>query len=382
MRQTVYLNVGRPADRLRRITVGDVDEGQSVEGFSRALHALGDVNRPVPTAGNGRHDDTYDEPHIRIVSDEEAAIARRTQRRRTPPRSRKRRTSPRTPPRADLPTISLPSLAPSPGNGDQRVRLPEQARMVEAGRLLRAARTERGLTIDDIHRCIRIPARSLEALEGGTADGLPAPVYARGFLRCYGRLLEVDLSAVLDDGVEAVEGTGRRSVETRPPRYRRRRAAVAVAIGVVLVGGLLAAGAVGDSDGDPVAATATGPRSTATTRAKPAKPKPAAPKARPPAAATPISPVAADGGNLRYAVGGGDVRLIVTATGACWVRVDAGGRVLFEGTLQPGQQQALVAAAPLTVRLGNPTAVAVRAGDRPLTVAGPPGVPVNLLLTL
>ncbi len=61
----------------------------------------------------------------------------------------------------------------------------QEARTSPLGETLRRARQSRGITIEDAERAIRIPRRYLEALEQEEFSILPAPVYARGFLRSY-----------------------------------------------------------------------------------------------------------------------------------------------------------------------------------------------------
>ncbi|MEX0781918.1 MAG: helix-turn-helix domain-containing protein [Dehalococcoidia bacterium] len=64
--------------------------------------------------------------------------------------------------------------------------------MGELGSLLTRAREARGLTIEDAERDTRISRRYLQALEGEHFEVIPAPVYARGFLRSYSQYLGLD----------------------------------------------------------------------------------------------------------------------------------------------------------------------------------------------
>lgn len=59
----------------------------------------------------------------------------------------------------------------------------------ELGKALAEARTARGLTLHDVERDTRISGRYLQALEQGQLDVLPAPVYARAFMRTYAQYL-------------------------------------------------------------------------------------------------------------------------------------------------------------------------------------------------
>ena len=61
--------------------------------------------------------------------------------------------------------------------------------MDEIGHILREARENKGLTLEDVQAKIRINTRYLAALENGQYSALPTPVHARGFLRNYARFL-------------------------------------------------------------------------------------------------------------------------------------------------------------------------------------------------
>ena len=60
------------------------------------------------------------------------------------------------------------------------------------GEHLVAAREARGLAFGDVVRVLRLPAATLHALESDCYEKLPAPVFVRGYLRAYTRLLEMD----------------------------------------------------------------------------------------------------------------------------------------------------------------------------------------------
>ncbi len=71
----------------------------------------------------------------------------------------------------------------------------------ELGAELRRLREQKGLSIKDVADRLKLPARQIEALENGLYDGLPEPVFIRGFLRSYGRVLDMDearLNSYLD----------------------------------------------------------------------------------------------------------------------------------------------------------------------------------------
>jgi len=69
--------------------------------------------------------------------------------------------------------------------------------MSELGSVLIRAREARGLTLEDAERDTRISRRYLQALESEQFEVIPAPVYARGFLRSYSSYLGLDPQDVL-----------------------------------------------------------------------------------------------------------------------------------------------------------------------------------------
>jgi cytoskeleton protein RodZ len=59
----------------------------------------------------------------------------------------------------------------------------------ELGKALTQARTARGLTLTDVERDTRISSKYIQAIEEGQFETLPAPVYARAFVRTYAQYL-------------------------------------------------------------------------------------------------------------------------------------------------------------------------------------------------
>nr|VFJ92086.1 MAG: cytoskeleton protein RodZ [Candidatus Kentron sp. LFY] len=66
------------------------------------------------------------------------------------------------------------------------------------GEQLREARYARNLTIDDIASCLRLSPDTIRSLEEDNYDKLPGPVFIRGYLSAYARLLRIAPSRILD----------------------------------------------------------------------------------------------------------------------------------------------------------------------------------------
>jgi cytoskeletal protein RodZ len=98
------------------------------------------------------------------------------------------------------------------------------------GSYLRAERELRQVPLGEIAAATKIPLRTLESLELGRWDGLPAQVFVRGFVRAYAKHLGLPSEEVCRryDNTLAVARAG--TVEADPP-------AVAVGDGAAEVGG-------------------------------------------------------------------------------------------------------------------------------------------------
>ena len=65
------------------------------------------------------------------------------------------------------------------------------------GAVLAAARAERGLTVEYVAGKLKLASFQIKAIEAGDFSVLPGAVYARGFMRNYARLLNLDAETLL-----------------------------------------------------------------------------------------------------------------------------------------------------------------------------------------
>lgn len=68
--------------------------------------------------------------------------------------------------------------------------------LIEIGAVLRAARERKGLSIEAVEEKIKIAPSVIVALEEGNRSRFPHPVYARGFVRSYSTLLDLDAAEI------------------------------------------------------------------------------------------------------------------------------------------------------------------------------------------
>ena len=65
------------------------------------------------------------------------------------------------------------------------------------GALLRQAREDKGLTVEDISSMLKLSVRQVDALESDSYDRLQGATFVRGFIRNYARILKLDAASVL-----------------------------------------------------------------------------------------------------------------------------------------------------------------------------------------
>lgn len=122
---------------------------------------------------------------------------------------------------------------------------PGRPRSRAIGARLKEARATKRLSLEEVERDTRISRRYLDALERGDYELLPAPVYARGFMRSYADYLGLDPAEAvmsmpaqlpLPDGLDPMPGL-RRMPSTSIPAFDLRLAGIVT--GIVLVIALL-----------------------------------------------------------------------------------------------------------------------------------------------
>ena len=89
------------------------------------------------------------------------------------------------------------------------------------GTRLRQAREAAGLTLDDVGQRLRMPVQVVKSLEEEQWQKLGAPVFVRGQLRSYARLLKVDISQLLEQAQVGAVVPPTLVSHTHTPRARR-----------------------------------------------------------------------------------------------------------------------------------------------------------------
>jgi cytoskeleton protein RodZ len=232
-----------------------------------------------------------------------------------------------------------------------------EADVPTVGERLKAAREEKGLTLEDVAAQTRIPQRHLESIETADWDKLPAPTYTVGFAKSYASAVGLDRTEVGDQLREEMGGQRFASSQAEvfepadPARTMPKWLVIGAGIAVILL--VVVMSWLNRRALQPDQPAASAPAQVASAPAQ---------VPSPPHAAAPANPQAAQG------------PVVLTATAPAWIQVKDQGKVLFEGQLAPGQSYSVpaTASAPL-LKAGKPEALKVTVGSAVAPPVGPAG---------
>lgn len=90
------------------------------------------------------------------------------------------------------------------------------------GMRLKQAREQAGLSLEQVASRLKVPTRVVRSLEADDTAPLGAPIFVRGHLRSYARLLGIDIESELDQGAAVPPVVPPELVShSHVPRYRR-----------------------------------------------------------------------------------------------------------------------------------------------------------------
>ena len=229
------------------------------------------------------------------------------------------------------------------------------------GLRLRAAREEKGLSLEDVAAQTRIPRRHLESIENAGWDSLPAPTYTIGFAKSYATAVGLDRAEIGDQLREEMGGQrfASTSADVFEPADPRRTMPKGVVVGALVAVVLLIAVMTWLNKRSLEQPTSATNREVVQNEA----PAPAPPRASTatPATATAQGPV------------------VLTATAPVWLQIrEKNGPTLYSGTLQANQSYTVpaTAAAPV-LKTGKPEALKVMVGSASVPPIGAPATTVS-----
>jgi cytoskeleton protein RodZ len=270
------------------------------------------------------------------------------------------------------------------------------------GAQLMAARRAQGLSLGDVARQLKLSVRQIEALERDDYSAFAGPVFVRGFLRNYAKLLQLDPDAVVSAAAfpaaaaasEAVPAVTAPVQEEAAARGRRIGAGTLVAAAVLLV---LVVAALYETRQrpSPVAPAPVAPSAQPAASPEHAESPPGAPAdeasagssipAAPPPAAGPVAPAApaatpatgpgkanplapAPAGVAAAApASAGRAELRLMFDDESWVEIkDKSGIVIFSRLNAAGSERMVEGEPPLTLVIGNAHAVRLSFRSKPV----------------
>lgn len=269
-----------------------------------------------------------------------------------------------------------------------------------AGRLpgwrLAEARRVQSLTPADVARQLKLSVWQVEALEAGRYQQLPGPIFVRGFIRNYARLLKLDPNELL---LEVGDSLPQPAPPPRtapspdipfPGASRSRWPAMAVAA-IVIVGGLAAYEFTWNEPGSGTSRTATpspapepgtapGAVQTVAASGQPAPDaqvtsveaaQPVMTVATAPQAMKDAPPAAGEARPAQDRLAGpGERRMHLVFDQESWVEIrDRSERIIFSQLNRPGTQQTVSGLPPFSIVVGNARGVRMTYGDKPVDLA-------------
>jgi len=233
------------------------------------------------------------------------------------------------------------------------------------GERLRDARVEAGLSVPDVASRLRMQIRVVEALEAGDWARLGAPVFVRGQLRSYLRLL--GLPASLADTVSDATSSAPPALTPRtytPPMQRMLDKAMGRAVYVVITALIAVPVWVATrshvDNSRPVETASLGLDGNIQTPAeasRPARPTPVTASLGALPKRAPVVPAASE------SVADAGAGLVMRFSGDSWIEViGPDGAQVEQALVQAGQERRFDAGTVSRVKLGNATAVEVSSG--------------------
>lgn len=244
------------------------------------------------------------------------------------------------------------------------------------GEWLRRQREMREISIRDIAERTKISLRYLEAMEADRFDLLPAPIFAKGFLREYARYVGLSPDEVVNHYLavhqpEEVDDPGDQTLVAMERRRKRKGRSWTWGLFLLLAGALLLAlvavfSWLNDRRQDGPAAVVTPPPQVAAPSELPVQ---AAQPLPPPPAAVPEPPRA-------------PIEVTLDFSADCWVRVVVDGKTAIEEQRVQGESLQFEAKETVVVKLGNAGAADIQVNGSPFPFNKQPNQVVELTIDL
>lgn len=243
--------------------------------------------------------------------------------------------------------------------------------MGRTGETLRAARLAKQVSLQQVEKETKIKLKHLEALESGQFANLPAPVYARAYLRTYAQYLGLDPAPLLRSFNEECDVKEPRGVQSEV-KVRGGGPVVTpgpfIAVGIVtlvVVAAFYLYQQYSLFVGNWSSGSGADGGLTMMATPEPTQAVVIQPTATPAPTATPTPRT--------------DVTIEVKVIQRCWFRVVVDGAEVYQGTLEAGDSRSWTGKDKIWMRAGNPSGVEVVFNGKPQGRLAPAGSgPLNI----
>lgn len=276
--------------------------------------------------------------------------------------------------------------------------------MSELGEVLKKARIEKNLTLDEIQEQTKIRKRYLEALEDGDFEVLPGKFYVRAFIKNYAEAIGLDADEVLkyyEDDIPKLNTKSDEVIPARKPQRMRSTASektskivinIALWAFFILIIGVLwyylslnSKTEPEKKDNTPITQSSEAPQLS--TEKEQTAPQPtAAPTPTPEALATTVSFVEKVGKNDIYSISptADSYTLTVVADGGdSWIEIydgDKNGDRLHYTTMKSGDTKSVTITEGAYLVVGRPGYIKLTVNDSPVDIGNSIGVTKRVLL--
>jgi cytoskeleton protein RodZ len=262
--------------------------------------------------------------------------------------------------------------------------------------IVRRARKERGLTLDEVAASTRINRKYLEAIESGDRTAIPGGFFYKSFVRQYAAALATDSNKVVDEVDQVLDAEEpavpaeqddellKAIAASAPAPERSGHRWVPSTFGYVILLILALIGSTGAymwwhrTQESQIAKRVAAPVVTQAPSAPSPKTETAPPAATPPPAETPApaeqpkEEQPAPPADTPAVVNSDDkITLDIAANELTWISLTADGKYVFSGLLQPGESKTFAAKENARLRIGNAGGLDVKFNGKPTGPIGP-----------
>mgnify|MGYP001221532633 CR=1 FL=1 len=265
------------------------------------------------------------------------------------------------------------------------------------GKQLAAAREEKGLSVADVARSLRLSVRQIEAIEADDFDKLPSKTFLRGFIRNYAKLLQLDpeplllvsqlavtqpqpqaISVPLGQLEFSVSRSQRTFSGTRTSPWLKYLPAALLVIGVL---GWATFELLHGNDSTTVVVKPAGDSAAMVLPLPPIQPpaqseqQPAVPTESGSAESVVVPAIKDAGASTAVpattpettAAQAGGARIKLSFSGESWIELkDKSGRTIYKQIGQAGNEQIITGTSPLALTVGKAANVKVIFNDKPI----------------